>query len=383
MNALFQPNPKVSTVLLFLCYLFLIYFIAGWQIIPMYPIWGVDLHCIWNFHHCGPYANSPYLIEGKVCGDLYNRPMVYPPLHYWSFAWTRLLGFKEAVIFLAIAISGTLIFSYKVWVQKSLESTAVFGIWVLLILQYPTIFQIERASNDLPVYIWLLASVVCFKKEKYLLSGLFCALCASTKLYPVFLFAAIGLASLLIPRLRMWAVGATSGLILAHIFTPLDTFTYFSKVMPSHAVNDLPLGADALVSHTLQSLHSNHIWIAKAIFFAVWGGFVWRTIKDVMRKPVFIFALGISLCTYYAAVSWDYHLILVYPLLFYVFMAAYKNKSPILYIFFILGITFYFFDRRILLELKWNDILTKWQFIWLSAIVFYMHKHIDVERTET
>lgn len=378
MQVWLKENPKLSRVLQCLAVGLLIYFISGWKAIPMHSIWGLDLQCIWSFHHCEGHSNSPYLVDGNTCGDIYNRPMVYPPLHYWTFAWTRLLDFKTAVIYLAIAILGVLFFSFAFWNRDKKHHTLFLGVWTLFVLQYPSIFQIERGSNDLPVYLWFIASLWAFEKRNYLWSGLFCALCASTKLYPVFLCAPLVLVTLFDKDKRRWVWGMFIGLVLAHILTPLDSINYYLKVMPAHASNDPPIFDEATVSHSIRSIFPSKVWLALLLFFTTLAIYTRRAWQLLSSRPVYIYSLGIALSTYFATVSYDYHLILVYPLLFYVFRAAVKSKIPMLYLFFILGICFFFWDRQFLIDHKLGALLTKLQFSWLSATVIWGHKFLKI-----
>jgi hypothetical protein len=62
--------------------------------IPFMAPWPADFSSLWVFHDCPVGRDNPYLAKHQVCGPVGD--MIYPPLLYWSFAWTRWLRFDAA-----------------------------------------------------------------------------------------------------------------------------------------------------------------------------------------------------------------------------------------------------------------------------------------------
>src|SRR5580698_208147 len=66
---------------------------GAWPSIPPWEgEWGLDFQNLYTFHHCGR-DHDLYAATGHACGDWLGRAMLYPPVLYWSFYWTRAFSF--------------------------------------------------------------------------------------------------------------------------------------------------------------------------------------------------------------------------------------------------------------------------------------------------
>jgi len=113
------------------------------------------MHNIHVFQQCsGSSGQSPYLINAKVCGDKLGRPFNYPPFLFAFFRWVRPLSLDATMriwtTFLIAAFAGI----FYVWNRKIVRAPPqgarheTVAFCVLLLLQYPFVFALERGNTD-------------------------------------------------------------------------------------------------------------------------------------------------------------------------------------------------------------------------------------------
>lgn len=140
----------------------LILFVGGARDIPFYGTLGLDLQNLYVFHHCDARGN-PYLSTGDHCSDPSGRDMYYPPLMYFAFSWLDRVPFPFATGIWAAAILAGVLWSSLTWgrsTQLVNASTKVTWPFVILLgLQFPTLFAIERGNCDVLVLVtWTVAA---------------------------------------------------------------------------------------------------------------------------------------------------------------------------------------------------------------------------------
>src|SRR3954464_8676086 len=118
-----MPSQRSDRALLACISVLLLVSIHGDVLIPFGPFWGIDFQNLFVFHRCAS-RNDPYLIPGNVCGDMANRPMVYPPLLYWSFAWTRLLRYLPALVCWSLFAVAAMLWIAPIWVPEQEFATS-------------------------------------------------------------------------------------------------------------------------------------------------------------------------------------------------------------------------------------------------------------------
>jgi hypothetical protein len=292
--------------------------IASVRTIPFLELWGADLQNLHAFHHCA-MRDDPYRATGAMCQDSLGRDMFYPPLLYWSFAWTRLVSFRAAIVVWDIAIALIMFFLARAWIGPASRAATAF--WLLLLAQFPLLFAIERGNNDvLVVLVWSVAFVL-FSRGFVVLSGVLAGTCVALKLYPAFAVAVLAVGLLRFESLagRRWVqfvCGAGLALALAVVALPADTAMYLTQVLPRFQPWDFVIDP---FSHPMPMLFPSQPavgHVVSASLLLLWL-FVARRRVAIDPGPAFAGALAIS--TYFTSVSYDYNLLTVYPLLWLLF----------------------------------------------------------------
>ncbi|MGC4121490.1 MAG: glycosyltransferase 87 family protein [Myxococcales bacterium] len=300
--------------------------IPSYSLIPFHKFWGLDLHNLQAFHTCAARDN-PYLATGQQCADDGWRDMYYPPALYFSFTWTRLCSLPTAIrIWAAVIVLGTLAclgawLPRAGWRRVGWPEAATFCL--MLAAQFPVVFAAERGNSDVIVLAqWTLAMVL-MRANRPFTSGLAAGAAAATKLYPVFgcLVTGVGLVARGVgdrkelPRLlRYFAGGVAAVVLLVLAFLP-QTRSYLDDELPRYARDVTPL---FVYSHSLQ-----HVFAQKELaygLFALLAG-VWTVAaaRFLQRDPTFVFAGGLAIATYWASTSYDYNLLVTFPLLLLLF----------------------------------------------------------------
>jgi hypothetical protein len=316
---------------------FMILSMESWRTIPFLKPWGADLHNLQGFQVC-TNGSSPYDFDPHKC-DVWSRPMIYPPLMYRSFAWLRHMSLERAMYiwcpilvlaFLAALYAWLRLVPRRADVRDDERSTLiVFG--VLLLLQFPFVFSLERGSTDAPaVVLWTLAAYW-FERRKLAASGAAGGLATAYKLYPVFACLVVG-AGLLVAALRkrgfVWldAVrfggGAAAAFVAANAIQP-DAVHYFTVILPRFA--NLVTNAE-VVSHSIPTFvgadFPRFALLLGLLLVAVWVFAAQASLRS--RAPV-VFAGALAMSTFSSGTSWDYNLTTTYPLLLLTFAAALRT----------------------------------------------------------
>lgn len=298
--------------------------ISSSRLIPFGPFPGLDFQNLYAFHTCdyGQYESLvPYSVPGQTCQDALGRDMIYPPLLYWSYFWVRPFEFEPALYLQWIVLVASLGFSVWVWTRRSID---FFG-WVavgLCILQYPTLFSLERANTDLVVVaLWSWAYLKA-KKREWFFAGVLMAMACHFKVYPVIAVSLILLGWLSsritycprpIQAIKYGKVfsGLSLGIMALSLWFFRDIREYFYIVMPKLSVSR---------AYVVGFTHSPVVYIPwfngviayglAAIVYVLW---CLRARTD--RNDSYVFAGSLALSTYFSGVSFDYNLVTVLPLM--------------------------------------------------------------------
>jgi hypothetical protein len=314
------------------------------RFIPFARFWGLDLHNHQAFHACFA-RNNPYLATGLQCHDDAGRDMFYPPLLYFSFAWTRLCSLATAVRIWAAAILLGTLGSLLYWARADrvagpsgfraarssrLELAAFL---VLLLAQYPVVFAVERGNSDVWVLVlWTLATAL-FASGRFALAGFVAGASAAMKLYSVFgcFVTGIGLVGQTIanrpsrrPLARFALAGVLAVALAILVFLP-QTRAYLEDEFPRYASEVNPV---FVYSHSLQHVFPQRLWIAYLLFAALLAVWTAAAVRFVLIDPVLVFAGGLAISTYFASTSYDYNLVVTYPLLVLLFVRAFDRERP-------------------------------------------------------
>jgi hypothetical protein len=317
---------------------FMVACLASLKAISPYKTWGVDLHNVHVFQQCVA-GRSPYLVDAKACGDVLGRPFYYPPFLFASFRWLRPLSLETALriwtVFVIVAFGGT----FYVWARKIVpprapapgerHETVLFC--VLLLLQYPFVFALERGNTDTVCVLFYTLAAYLFARGRPTLAGAAAGLAAGFKLSPI--IAVVVMTGALLwawRRVGRWtwlrfsggALGAFA-LTLAIFFR--DAKIYLVDVLPKYAGAVTPIGEWG---------HSIPTFVGKeyALFglqlgvglVAIW---IWAGARALARGDGAIaFAGSLALSTYLQRTSIDYNLLTTFPLLLVLFLRAQRTN---------------------------------------------------------
>ncbi|HEX4354420.1 MAG TPA: glycosyltransferase family 87 protein, partial [Polyangiales bacterium] len=307
---------------------------ASVRSLPFSKPWGTDLHNIHIYQLCSG-DHDPYLIPGVVCGDIFHRGLVYPPLLFHAFFWLRHFVLESAMELWTSLTLLMLLGTYWLWLRMSRRYCAAIPRWEiaifcgLLIPQFPLAFALERGGTDIvPLLLWSLASyAIC--RRWIAVAGLIAGVATAFKLYPVFPTVLVTFA-LLASAFRSRAFKpldflrfsgcAFSAFIGANLLFLRDAISYFNIELPRFAATYIPLVTSM---HSIVSFGgADHTWYPKlvlALFFAL---YCWSASRSIAARPALMLAAALAISTYFAATSWDYNLITVYPLLVLLFIEA-------------------------------------------------------------
>ena len=253
----FGERERISALILFL-----VVSIVSVRAIPFMTPWGADLQNLLAYQNCTKDGN-PYVIPGAVCGDLWGRRMLYPPLLIHSFFWLRGLTPESATYrwcaFVVVACLGCL----WAWRQMSPAQKRDRADWVpvafalLLLFQFPMVFALERGNMDIwPILGWTAAAfLICRNRLKS--AGLVAGLAAAYKLYPAvpcaavvlgMFWAAFGAKHCRRTNFLRFGVPAIFSFVAAQAMFYREAIWYFTRVLPDFSRKRID---DPLCSHSI------------------------------------------------------------------------------------------------------------------------------------
>lgn len=289
--------------------------------IPFGPFWGLDFHNLWVFHHC-ELRNAPYASRegGTICHDVERRAMKYPPLLYWSFAWTRFFEFEIALRIWAGFIVVSLLAALLVWSERRIADVAFA---LLLLLHFPSLFALERGNNDVfVVFLWSL-SLVALQRGEPFWSGLIAGIAVAAKVYPILAVATVAVA--MRERMRFLLGVIAAGLLSLTAF-PRDTLQYLDVLRAFAA--ERPEGF--VFAHGLPTFFPPAITVLLAMSMLVTWGVSARRLFARNDAPL-AFAGALAIATFFARTSYDYNLITAYPLMVTLFSRIGRARNPLYY----------------------------------------------------
>jgi hypothetical protein len=373
-------SPRsLQHVKLALVFLLLAASLPSFLAIPFMGPWPLDFQNLWAFHDCAS-RNAPYAASGFACGDAAGREMRYPPLLYWSFAWTRLLTFEAAgQVFTVVVAVGTAL-ATAAWLPLSTRERpagVLDGLFAgLLLAQFPLVFAVERGNNDvLPLLGWTAAAWL-LASGRMAAAGALAGLSAVYKLYPAFacLVAGLGLAAEALRRAEarrgfaLFTAGGGLAVLAGLVVVWPDSVVYFTETMPRIA----RLAPDpAHFAHPLRNLSPAWGgWALGAPLLLAWcAAAAWIFARD----PMLVLAGGLAISTYFAGTSWDYNLITAYPLLVLLFRRAFlPGAGPQAYALLLLGLVAVVGHRGAFAAMPrgvWLHLALQWVFLMATALL--------------
>lgn len=299
----------------------------GKSLLPFYRFWGVDFQNLYAFHHC-ELRNEPYAHPqaAEICHDAVKRPMRYPPLLYWSFLWTRPFSYPVALrMWVMFILIGTYLGITCFLDREALGQRRIQLFVGLLFAQFPALYAIERANNDVwIVLLWGLAYLF-FRRRQYFTAGALAGLAAVAKVYPAFaaIVVVIAVAQDRRAATRFVAGMAAAGAGVCLLFAR-STLTYV-RVLREFA-GEMP--EPSIQSHGLPAFFS-------PLAVVVLGGslfFFWTAAGRRLHRAGqhdLLFAGALAIATFFSTTSNDYNLITVYPLMALLFVRSLRPDSAL------------------------------------------------------
>lgn len=323
--------------------------------IPFASVWGADFQNILVYHTCSKGRN-PYLIPGAVCGDIIGRPMIYPPLLFHSFFWSRGLTLEAAMylwsVFTVVACLGCL------WAWRRMLPTyrrdsadwlsVAFGL--LLIVQFPMMFALERGNVEIGAVLAWTAAAFLLCRNRVKMAGLAAGLAAAYKLYPAIPCAAAVLGmfwAVFDPNQRRKAnffrfgFSALLSFVIVHAIYFRESVLYFTKILPKFTAQRVE---NVATTHSIPTVCGKHDTFCALVCLGLFGTWVWASRRGLREQPALTMAGLLAMSTYFAGVSHDYNLITTYPLLMLLLVRA---KTSGRYGLLLLGLIAIVGDRRL------------------------------------
>lgn len=341
-------NSKKFWNLFFLAIVLLLS-IQGYRKIPRGPFWGLDFQNLYAFQNC-ENSLTPYEVSGEECGDHFGRAMYYPPLLYWSFTWVRAFDFKTAIFIWNFITILLMLWTLKVWLPTWRGPPLFFSL--LLFLQVPLLFALERGNNDVLVLVLWTFIYLLYRQNKFFLSGVVGAAATLLKVYPGIPIAGLTFTFLMAKSksLKGYLLGGILGGTVIFLLTFQNSLTYFFTVLPSWSSAMQPIHT---TSHSLHSLGwpTPVVIGLSGILFCVW---VYRSQRILQSDLAYVFAGWLAISTYFSRISNDYNLVTIYPLFFLLFhRTLHRDPTP--------G------SRRGLIQ---------WSFLWIGVLAFFGNRFL-------
>jgi hypothetical protein len=318
---------------------FMIVSIDSLRVLPFLKPWGADLHNLRVYQICA-HGGSPYGIDARTCGDLWDRPMIYPPLMYRLFFWTRWISLERAMyVWCAVLVVAFVAVLYA-WVRLVARETearrddrsALVVFCGLLLLQFPFAFSLERGSTDAPAIVLFTLSAYLFERRKIAAAGAAAGLATSYKLYPAFACLVIALGLLISAWRRRdfaktdcvrFGAGALAAFLASSALFP-DARYYFFTVLPHFATVVTHPGID---THSIPSfVGADFPLFARAIAVLLVAVWAYAAQAGLAARGPIVFAGALAMSTFNLGTSWDYNLTTTYPLLLLLFVAALRTR---------------------------------------------------------
>jgi uncharacterized membrane protein len=268
--------------------------------------------------------------------------------------------------------------SYRYWLRLAAARASwdVVLFCGLLVFQFPMLFLLERGGTDMvSVLAWTFSAWFLCRRQP-LLAGALGGLAAAYKLYPAIPVAVTSYA-LFASSFRNSAFARTDflrfGGAAALAFVAINALyrneaeTYFNVVLPLFAATLTPINT---CMHALPSLAGpDHDYFPKLVLAGFLSLWCWSAARSLSARPALTLAALLAMSTFFAATSWDYNLVTVYPVLVLLFLQARRTDrwgTLVFGLFVIVG------DRELFLT-GWLNLLNPYlhtglQFAWLVVL---------------
>lgn len=332
--------------------------------------WGLDLANLSSYHQLD-LVKSVYSVSGTDAHDIQSRNLIYPPLLFWHFYWLK--WFTPRVSYLIWTMASLLTMGVGLIFWKDLrpslasEKLGLIFFILLFLVQYPSLFALERGNNDVLVLLYWTLAYLNFRRKNYFFVGFFLGFVTTLKLYPaigvLFLIGAMVCVAKSDRLILLRGLGGmVSGVVVPTLLLFEDSKLYFATVLPQWMQVKMNM---PWLNHSVPSNMGPRQ--TAFYFFTLWSVWAWAGFKNIKRQPASIFAGALACSTFFSGVSFDYNLITVYPLLFYIGSGLFQRgpNSVVDAVLFVSGVVVIFVPRHWLPHSAFQHPLLTLQLIWL------------------
>jgi hypothetical protein len=216
-----------------------------------------------------------------------------------------------------------------IWIKKK-NYKLFIAMGAISLFQAPTYFALERGGTDLTFLIPWIAATILGINNYWILAGIFMALAALLKVYPVMAIIPIILGLFIDSKDKYKLSFLKCG--FAMLFTLILVFSFDFNLWKIFILEILPRESKLTIG-TNTIGHSLIGPFSKIFVYPVMLYFWYMLIKVFSIKTYnykkFVFAMALAMSTYFTGHSFDYNLISVYPLIYVLIELYFDSESPI------------------------------------------------------
>lgn len=309
-------------------FLYIILAPLSYHLLPFMGFYGSDLSMQYFYNNCPSLSASSvnlFQLTGAMCNDLHNAHYAYPVLIFRFFSFAKHFSNFEMFYYLwsgmmVLTILGLPFF----WLKNRPGKWALVygGIGIVSLLQAPSFFSLERGGTDITFLLSWMMAVYFGLKDKWSVAGIFMALAALFKLYPVMAIMPIMLGLFLEDKSKFLKCGILIALTVLVAFS-LDWHlwkTFIFDVLPLETKHHI--GTNAIGHSLIGPFPKLFVYPVMIIFWLLYA-------KVFVFNKKLALAGVLAMSTYFNGHSFDYNLITVFPFIYLCFELYFDKESPL------------------------------------------------------
>jgi hypothetical protein len=287
--------------------------------------YGSDLSMQYLYNNCtslSANAANLYQLTGAMCNDLHNAYYAYPTLIFRFFSFSKLFSNFQTFYFLWAALITMTILSIPYgWLKK--PKWGYYILAILALIQAPTYYAIERGGTDITFLLSWMAATYFGLKNKWVPAGIFMAIAALFKLYPVMAIMPILLGLFFLDKKKFFICGFSIAITVA-VFFAFDWHlwkTFVFEILPHET--KFHIGTNAIGHSLIGPFPKIFVY---PLMFCFWYYYA----KVFKTHSKLAFAAVLAMSTYFNGHSFDYNLITIFPFLFLCIELYWEEKNPLI-----------------------------------------------------
>jgi hypothetical protein len=301
---------------------------------------GVDFRYHEIYSRRSPMTRALYDIVYRDVPVLYRYS--HPPLHKICMSWVRWFSTETALHIWCATIllaSGICLMTWLVIIRLHNKGSGphwgwYLGIIALLLASYPSLFAFERGNTDVIVLGLITLTVISLITRQWAITGFLLSIAVLTKLYPLFVTSCLGGALmgswLLTDQKKAYFRSCILPFVIGGLMGGLLVLLPYHKLYHYYLTQVVP-GYGPQYVNTPQCVYAHSITVGFGMFgklgwmAALGAACVGMTIqcllwlryqnKQALSLLITTFATAMLLSVYFAQISYDYNLIVGFPLI--------------------------------------------------------------------